>query len=63
LSAPTRKALLTGRNHHSVAMGSITETVWQTSPMGPFDMWPSGGGGFEYFYGFFGAENNQYYRQ
>jgi arylsulfatase A-like enzyme len=100
LCAPTRKALLTGRNHHSVAMGSITETatsapgqttltpntkaplaltlklngystaqfgkchevpVWQTSPMGPFDMWPSGGGGFEYFYGFIGAENNQYY--
>ena len=21
--------------------------VWQTSPMGPFDAWPSGGGGFE----------------
>jgi arylsulfatase A-like enzyme len=100
LCAPTRKALLTGRNHHSVSMGNITETataapgqcsltsntkapfpltlklngystaqfgkchevpVWQTSPMGPFDMWPSGGGGFEYFYGFIGGENNQYY--
>jgi arylsulfatase A-like enzyme len=100
LCAPTRKALLTGRNHHSVAMGNITETataapgqtsltpntkaplaltlkyngystaqfgkchevpVWQSSPMGPFDMWPSGGGGFEYFYGFIGGENNQYY--
>jgi arylsulfatase A-like enzyme len=100
LCAPTRKALLTGRNHHSVAMGSITETatsapgqssltsntkaplaltlklngystgqfgkchevpVWQSSPMGPFDMWPAGGGGFEYFYGFIGGENNQYY--
>ena len=100
LCAPTRKALLTGRNHHSVAMGSITETatsapgqrslppntkaplaltlklngystgqfgkchevpVWQSSPMGPFDMWPSGGGGFEYFYGFIGGENNQWY--
>jgi arylsulfatase A-like enzyme len=100
LCAPTRQALLTGRNHHSVAMGSITETatsapgqsslrsntkaplaltlklngystgqfgkchevpVWQSSPMGPFDMWPSGGGGFEYFYGFIGGENNQWY--
>ena len=100
LCAPTRKSLLTGRNHHSVAMGTITETataapgqtsltsntkaplaltlkyngystaqfgkchevpVWQSSPMGPFDMWPSGGGGFEYFYGFIGGENNQYY--
>ena len=100
LCAPTRQALLTGRNHHSVAMGSITESataapgqsslrpntkaplaltlklngystgqfgkchevpVWQTSPMGPFDMWPSAGGGFEHFYGFIGGENNQWY--
>ena len=27
LCAPTRAALLTGRNHHSVGMGSITETA------------------------------------
>jgi arylsulfatase len=99
LCAPTRAAMLTGRNHHSVAMGSITETatsapgnsslrpntkaplamtlklngystaqfgkchevpVWQSSPMGPFDAWPSGGGGFETFYGFIGGENNQW---
>jgi len=99
LCAPTRAAMLTGRNHHSVGMGSITETatsapgnsslkpntkaplamtlklngystaqfgkchevpVWQTSPMGPFDAWPSGGGGFETFYGFIGGENNQW---
>ena len=30
------------------------------SPMGPFDAWPTGGGGFEYFYGFIGGENNQW---
>ena len=30
--------------------------VWQTSPIGPFDAWPTGGGGFEYFYGFLGGE-------
>jgi arylsulfatase A-like enzyme len=34
--------------------------VWQTSPMGPFDQWPTGGGGFEYFYGFIGGETNQW---
>ena len=34
---------------------------WQTSPVGPFDAWPTGGGGFEHFYGFIGGENNQYY--
>jgi arylsulfatase len=100
LCAPTRAALLSGRNHHSVGMGLIAETAtsapgsnglrsntkaalamtlklngystaqfgkchevppWQTSPVGPFDSWPSGGGGFEHFYGFIGGENNQYY--
>ena len=34
--------------------------VWQTNPMGPFDAWPTGGGGFEHFYGFVGAETNQW---
>ena len=100
LCAPTRQALLTGRNHHSVGMGCVTELatsapgyngirpntaaplaeilklngystsqfgkchevpVHQSSPMGPFDAWPTGGGGFEYFYGFIGGETNQYY--
>src|SRR5688572_9583867 len=35
--------------------------VWQTSPAGPFDAWPTGGGGFEYFYGFLGGEAHQWY--
>ena len=99
LCSPTRQALLTGRNHHTVGMGGITEIatsapgynsirpkscaplaetlklngyataqfgkchevpVWETSPLGPFDGWPSGGGGFEHFYGFIGGETNQY---
>ena len=34
--------------------------VWETSPLGPFEGWPSGGGGFEHFYGFIGGETNQY---
>jgi arylsulfatase A-like enzyme len=100
LCSPTRQAILTGRNHHTVGMGGITEIasgspgynsilpntcaplartlklngyataqfgkchevpVWQTSPAGPFDAWPTGGGGFEYFYGFIGGEANQWY--
>jgi arylsulfatase A-like enzyme len=100
LCSPTRQALLTGRNHHTVGMGGITEIatsapgynsirpntcaplaetvklngystaqfgkchevpVWETSPVGPFDAWPTGGGGFEYFYGFVAGETNQYY--
>ncbi|MEQ9811771.1 MAG: arylsulfatase [Azospirillaceae bacterium] len=35
--------------------------VWQTSPAGPYDQWPTGGSGFEYFYGFIGGEANQWY--
>lgn len=99
LCSPTRQAMLTGRNHHSVGMGAVTELatsapgnssirpknkapiaetlklngystaqfgkchevpVWEVSPVGPFQQWPTGSG-FEYFYGFVGGEANQYY--
>lgn len=100
LCSPTRAALLSGRNHHAVGMGAITEMatsapgynsqrpntcaplaetlklngystaqigkchevpVFESGPTGPFDHWPHPGGGFEYFYGFIGGENNQWY--
>ncbi len=98
MSSPTRAALLTGRNHHSVhtgvileqatgypgydsLMGKDTATIaeilrqhgwntawfgkdhnvpdWENSQAGPFDRWPTGLG-FDYFYGFVGAETNQW---
>ncbi|MGD0966903.1 MAG: arylsulfatase [Candidatus Aquilonibacter sp.] len=34
--------------------------VWETSPVGPFDRWPTGSG-FEHFYGFIAGECNQWY--
>jgi arylsulfatase len=36
-------------------------SVFESGPIGPFDHWPNPGGGFEYFYGFIGGENNQFY--
>ncbi|MEE3062917.1 MAG: arylsulfatase [Actinomycetota bacterium] len=98
LCSPTRAALLTGRNHHVVNTGNITEwatgydgynsiiprsaatvaetlrlngystaafgkwhntPVWEVSPSGPFDRWPTSMG-FEEFYGFMGGEAHQY---
>ncbi|MDA0183428.1 sulfatase-like hydrolase/transferase [Solirubrobacter phytolaccae] len=39
LCSPTRSALLTGRNHHSVGMGNITELA--TSAPGNNSIWPN----------------------
>ena len=49
------------RNGYSTAMfGKWHQTpIWETSPAGPFDRWPTGQG-FETFYGFFGGETDQY---
>jgi arylsulfatase len=88
LCSPTRAALISGRNHHSVGKGHITENasaspgrtsvrpnytapvpevlrlngystahfgkchevpLWELSPAGPFDRWPSPGNGFQHF--------------
>src|SRR5947209_15435543 len=59
--APLAQTLLL--NGYSTAQFSKCHEVpvWQTSPMGPVDAWPTGGGRFEYFYGFIGGETNQYY--
>src|SRR6478735_1955343 len=52
---------LTLNGYSTAQFGKCHEVpVWQTSPMGPFDAWPSVGGGFEHFYGFLGGETNQY---
>jgi arylsulfatase A-like enzyme len=98
MCSPTRAALLTGRNHHAVGVGSIMELasgfpgyngripkeaamlpavlgsqgytalaigkwhltpVEDITPIGPFDLWPLGQG-FGRYYGFMGAEVDQY---
>jgi arylsulfatase len=59
-AAPVAETLLL--NGYSTAQfGKCHEVpVWETSPMGPFQQWPTGSG-FEHFYGFVGAETNQWY--
>ena len=59
--APLAKTLkLNG--YATAQLGKCHEVpVWETSPAGPFTQWPSGGSGFEYFYGFIGGEANQWY--
>jgi arylsulfatase len=59
-AAPIAETLLL--NGYSTAQfGKCHEVpVWETSPMGPFHQWPTGSG-FEHFYGFVGAETNQWY--
>ena len=59
-AAPVAQTMLL--NGYSTAQfGKCHEVpVWETSPMGPFRQWPTGSG-FEHFYGFVGAETNQWY--
>ncbi len=48
-------------NGYSTAMFGKCHEVppWETSPLGPFGAWPTGGGGFEYFYGFLSGMTHQ----
>lgn len=55
--------VLTGNGYSSAAFGKWHNTPdWETSPIGPFQHWPTGLG-FEYFYGFQGGETSQWYPQ
>ena len=46
LCAPTRQALMTGRNHHSVGMGNITETATAAPGQSSAATEHQGAGGF-----------------
>lgn len=98
LCSPTRAALMAGRNHHSIGMGSHAATamgfpgyngmippqavsgakmlqehgfinyalgkwdhtpMWEVTPTGPFNGWPSEEG-FDHYYGFMSADINNF---
>ncbi len=53
--------VLRQNGYSTAAFGKWHNTpVWEISPSGPFDRWPTGQG-FEYFYGFMGAAVNQWH--
>jgi arylsulfatase A-like enzyme len=59
-SAATVAEVLRGNGYNTAFFGkhhNVPEA--RTSAAGPFDLWPTGLG-FEYFYGFLGAETNQF---
>ncbi len=60
-SKATVQEILRLNGYATAQFGKCHEVpVWETSPAGPFDRWPTGTG-FEYFYGFLGGETNQSY--
>lgn len=60
-SAATIAEVLKENGYSTSAYGKWHNTpMWQVSPAGPFDRWPTGLG-FEHFYGFNQAADNQYY--
>ena len=60
-SAATIAEVLKENGYSTSAYGKWHNTpMWQVSPAGPFDRWPTGLG-FEHFYGFIQAADSQYY--
>lgn len=60
-SAATIAEVLKENGYSTSAYGKWHNTpMWEVSPAGPFDHWPTGLG-FDHFYGFNQAADNQYY--
>ena len=60
LEAVTVAEVLKQNGYATAAWGKWHNTPdWETSPIGPFNRWPTGQG-FEYWYGFHGGETSQW---
>jgi len=59
-SAGTVAEILRGNGYSTAWFGKNHNVpAWQSSAVGPFDLWPTGLG-FDYFYGFIGGDVNQW---
>ena len=60
-SAASVAEVLKDNGYSTAAFGKWHNTpIWQVSPVGPYDRWPTGLG-FQHFYGFLAGYDNQYY--
>jgi arylsulfatase A-like enzyme len=61
-STPSIAKILTENGYATAAFGKWHNTpMEEASPAGPFESWPTGIWGFEYFWGFLGGETNQFH--
>jgi arylsulfatase A-like enzyme len=61
-STPSIAKILTDNGYATAAFGKWHNTpMEEASPAGPFESWPTGIWGFEYFWGFLGGETNQFH--
>jgi arylsulfatase A-like enzyme len=61
-STPSIAKILTDNGYATAAFGKWHNTpMEEASPAGPFESWPTGIWGFEYFWGFMGGETNQFH--
>lgn len=61
-TTPSIARILRDNGYSTAAFGKWHNTPMdEASPVGPFQAWPTGMWGFEYFYGFLGGETNQFH--
>jgi arylsulfatase len=61
-TTPSIAKILTDNGYATAAFGKWHNTpMEEASPAGPFESWPTGIWGFEYFWGFMGGETNQFH--
>lgn len=61
-STPSIARILTDNGYATAAFGKWHNTpMEEASPAGPFESWPTGMWGFEYFWGFMGGETSQFH--